>query len=357
MIGERRPSPAFWSGRKVLVTGHAGFKGDWLVRVLLTLGARVAGYGLEPTGWSHERLAVAHPNLTSRSGNILDFNSLQSFAHECRPEVIFHLAAQALVSVGHAKPSSTFETNVMGTVNISTIADSSEDVKILVNITSDKVYENTNKQVQFRESDALGGKEPYALSKACAELVSRAYAFRAMSRGNRAILTARAGNIMGGNDWSPNRIVPDIARAHISGTPLVIRNPSAVRPWQHVMDVASGYLLLAESFLGGQPERDRWSWNFGPAQSSAVTVGELAMKFQLALGGSPSIVISANEHDFLESDYLMIDSRVAKAELGWCPKLTLQDSVSTTASWYTMFHSGRLDSRFIESFVTKYLDL
>jgi CDP-glucose 4,6-dehydratase len=325
-------------GKRVFVTGHTGFTGGWLVSWLRQIGCDVAGLALSPsTDPSLFAAANIVDGIGSTIGDIRDFAAVRTAVEQQRPSVIIHLAAQPLVSKSFSDPIETFATNAMGTVHVLEAARLVPDVKAVVCITTDKVYRDQEWVWGYREQDPLGGKDPYSASKACAELVAASYRATLAERGNGVLIAnARGGNIIGGGDWSADRIVPDFVRAVATRQPLALRNPSAVRPWQHVMALVHGYLVLAARLLNG----DRTAadnWNFGPTSDGARTVGDLVE--QLAtVWTRPEIIYAPGS--FPETRFLHLDSTRARAFLGWMPPLSFRDTVELTASWYRDYTSS-----------------
>lgn len=325
--------PDFWRNRSVFITGHTGFKGGWLSLVLEQLGAKVHGYALPSTSSPNlfDVCGVADHLVSSTFGDIRDLNHIQKAVNAAEPSIIFHLAAQALVIESYSDPVETYSTNVMGTVNILEAARLSPTVEAIVNVTTDKVYENHEWIWPYREDDRLGGHDPYSNSKACAELVSMAYRNSFLSSQGIQLATARAGNVIGGGDWANNRLVPDIFRALSIGQPIQIRNPSATRPWQHVLEPISGYLELAEK-LTLNDTRYSEAWNFGPKQEDVRTVAWILDKFK-SLNPNLSWNIEKTEapHEALS---LQLDISKSLKALDWTPKWDLGVGIEKTYIWY-----------------------
>jgi CDP-glucose 4,6-dehydratase len=323
------------AGQRVLVTGHTGFTGGWLALWLDALGCRVTGLALAPgTDPNLFSAADVADHLESHIGDIRDFAVVRRTLDDARPSVVFHLAAQPLVSRGFAQPLETFAANVTGTAHVLEAARLCASVKAVVCVTTDKVYADRDWDWGYREVDRLGGRDPYAASKACAELVAGAYRATMASRGNGCLIaTARGGNIIGGGDWSDDRIVPDFVRAAVSSAPLTLRNPSAVRPWQHVLALVHGYVLLAARLLQGRSEFAD-AWNFGPRDSDAVSVGMLVDRLG-KFWKRPEI--GCQEGTFPETRVLGLDSTRARVVLGWRPPLDFEGTVRLTAEWYREF--------------------
>jgi CDP-glucose 4,6-dehydratase len=331
---------SFWRDRSVFVTGHTGFKGGWLTTWLLEMGARVTGYALVPdTCPSYFELCRLGRRTTSIIGNVLDRPAIERAITSCTPEVIFHLAAQPLVRRSYRDPVNTFAVNVMGTVNVLEAARKVRSARAIVVVTSDKCYENREWPWGYREGDALGGRDPYSASKGCAELVVAAYqrSFFDAPGGALASATARAGNVIGGGDWAEDRLVPDAIRALCRGESLILRNPLAIRPWQHVLEPVAAYLELAEHLY---IEGKRWSgaWNFGPAEDSVVTTAELVDKV-FAAWGAGSWIPDATAAPY-EARCLKLDCGKARQVLGWQPRLTLEEAIKLTVSWYRRASAG-----------------
>jgi len=328
-----------YRARKVLVTGHTGFKGSWLTEWLTTLGADVTGYALTPPTEPNLFDAL---DLSTRIqhvvGDIRDHDRLSAAVDAAQPSVIFHLAARALVRRAYAEPRDTFETNVMGTVNILEAARACPSVRAVVIVTSDKVYENPETGHAFRESDPLGGADPYAASKAGAELVTAAYRTSFFADPDAAaIASVRAGNVIGGGDWAADRIVPDAVRALTNGRPIVVRNPDAVRPWQHVLEPLSGYIWLAALLLR-EGHRYAGAWNFGPLDHGERTVRWVVDRFLDEWGGGSWTTPTASGATLHEAQRLSLDSTKARDELGWAPVWDAPAAVQRTASWYREYH-------------------
>ncbi len=331
----------FWKGKRVLVTGHTGFKGSWLALWLQQVGAEVCGYALDPpTNPNLFEAASVGRGMKSAIGDIRDLARLQQEVKAFRPEIVFHLAAQPLVRQSYEDPAGTFETNVTGTANVLEAVRGCESVRAVVVITSDKCYENKEWTWAYRENDRLGGYDPYSSSKACAELVVASYrsAFFSAQRYQQhgvALASARAGNVIGGGDWGQDRLVPDIMRAFTAGQVLKIRNPKAVRPWQHVMEPLRGYLLLAER-LHREGARFAEAWNFGPEYSDTKTVEWIVEKLAKAWGPEARWEVDGAEHPH-EARTLKLDWTKASEGLGWRPELRLEAALQLTSQWYRAF--------------------
>lgn len=325
----------FWQAKKVLITGHTGFKGTWLALWLSKLGAEVAGFSLAPENGvpsMFDLCGVESAISRSTLGDIRDRESLKSSLRQFRPDIVFHLAAQSLVRRSYANPAETFETNVIGTVNLFEAIRAIDSVRAVVNVTTDKCYRNQEWVWGYRETDPLGGYDPYSASKACSEIISASYRQSFFDTRCVGVATARAGNVIGGGDWSSDRLIPDLVRAMQQKENLAIRNPTSVRPWQHVLEPLSGYLLLAERLYGYQKEFAD-AWNFGPPAAGQQTVewvvGEFARLF-----GKPWARTAPPGNQPHETNVLTLDSTKAARQLGWSPRLTLEEGVRWTASWY-----------------------
>jgi CDP-glucose 4,6-dehydratase len=321
-----------WEGQRVLVTGHTGFKGAWLCSWLLMDGARVAGLALPPEAGRpslFEDLSLDR-RMDSVFGDIRDLATVEAAITAAQPTVVLHLAAQALVRRSYADPIGAFACNVMGTAHVLEAARRCPSVKALVCVTTDKVYENREWPWGYREIDPLGGKDPYSASKAAAELVAGAYMQTLLAASGLHMATARGGNVVGGGDWSEDRLVPDLVRSAAAGQPLVLRNPKAVRPWQHVLELVRGYLVLADRLLDGE---GTGSWNFGPARDNEVEVGVLVEALRRRWGeAAPEVRIEPSP--LHEAGHLKLDIAKADAGLGWRPVLGFDETIALTADWY-----------------------
>lgn len=329
-----------FQGKRVLVTGHTGFKGTWLTFLLTELGAEVVGFALPPEpGPSHFELLRMHEKMEHVIGDIRNAGDLKTVMQSFKPEIVFHLAAQALVKSSYADPSLTFSTNVMGSVNLLDAVRECSSVCSLVYITSDKCYENLEWVWGYRETDQLGGHDPYSASKAAAEIVFSSYARSFLaSRPELGAATARAGNVIGGGDWAVDRIVPDCIRAIENGASIQLRNPNATRPWQHVLEPLSGYMLLAAK-LYEHPDQYGGSWNFGPSTSEVRTVQDVATSIVQTLGrGTIEVVGDQSQHH--EARLLQLNCDKAHQDLGWQPRWNVEKTLSATALWYKAIMDG-----------------
>lgn len=332
--------PAFWRGKKVFLTGHTGFKGAWASLLLRRLGATVYGYALPPTHRSALFVtARIAEDISHREADIRDLAVLRAAMAEAEPDIVIHMAAQALVRPSYEEPVETFATNVMGTVHVLEAARQLACVQVILNVTSDKCYENNGAGTAFREDDRLGGDDPYSNSKACAELVTHTYRHSFFNgQGAARVATARAGNVFGGGDWARDRLVPDAMQAFLDGRALSIRNPKSVRPWQHAVDPVLGYLTLVERLAGD--EHFVGGWNFGPDAASEVTVGTVVERLIALWGDGARWTADAGPHPH-EAAYLRLDCAKAQSELGWTPRLDLAQGLRLTVDWYKALREGR----------------
>ena len=327
---------SFWTGRSVFLTGHTGFKGGWLALWLTEMGAKVYGYSLEaPTNPNFFKITnLGHKIQNSVTGDICDLLGLTNSMQIAKPSVIFHMAAQPLVKKSYINPIETFTTNIIGTINIFEAARKIDTVEAIVNITTDKCYENQEWDRPYHETDRLGGYDPYSSSKACSEIATSAYRNSFLSETGIKLASARAGNVIGGGDWAADRLIPDFFRSIDSNRTLRIRSPQAVRPWQHVLDPLSGYLILAEKLVT-KGNNFAQAWNFGPEQSGAKTVSwildRLSKKFNNSKWETEKI---KQQH---EASLLKLDISKAKSKLGWLPRWPLETAIDNTVEWYQAF--------------------
>lgn len=330
-------TPEFWRGKRVLVTGHTGFKGSWLSLWLTRMGARVTGYALAPpTSPSLFVLGKVGRCVDSVEADVRDLPRLQAVVRDCRPEVVFHLAAQALVRPSYDDPVGTYATNVMGTVNLLEAVRHTDGVRAVVIVTSDKCYENREWLWGYREDEAMGGYDPYSSSKGCAELVTSAYRRSFMqARPTTGLASARAGNVIGGGDWALDRLVPDILRAFSAGQVVPIRSPNAVRPWQHVLEPLGGYLRLAEH-LYAEPGKYAEAWNFGPGDHDTRPVSWIVEKMRARWGAGAAWALDGQPQPH-EAGYLKLDCSKAHARLGWQPTLTLDEALDLVVDWHRAY--------------------
>lgn len=347
---------SFWNNRSVLVTGHTGFKGSWLSLMLSILGAKVHGFSLEPntTNNMFNLSSVDRVLETSTIGDIRNLEQIKKAIFFSKPSIIFHLAAQPIVRYSYIDPVETFAVNVIGTANLLDASSSCATVKAIVNVTTDKCYQNNEWCWPYREIDALGGKDPYSASKACSELVSICFKHSFLKRKGIALATARAGNVIGGGDWSQDRLIPDIIRSIENNNVFVMRNPNAVRPWQHVFEALEGYRLLAEKLIS---LGDMYSeaWNFGPREEANQPVSTIVdimsktfpeFKFKTEL-----------DDEFHEARLLQLDSNKARSRLGWKSKWQLEAALENTIGWYKAWMSGVDMHEFSNAQINDYLKI
>lgn len=334
----------FWTGKRVFLTGHTGFKGSWLSLWLQCLGAEVTGYALEPpTNPSLFNLARVDKGMRSIIGDVRNGDALTNAMREAKPEVVIHMAAQSLVRYSYQNPVETYETNVMGTVHMLEAVRSTPSVRAVVNITTDKCYENREWVWGYRENDPMGGYDPYSSSKACAELVSAAYRSSFFNAGEYAkhgvaLATVRAGNVIGGGDWAKDRLIPDIVGAFEQGKPAHIRNPNAIRPWQHAMEPLRGYLMLAEKLVCEGPVFAE-GWNFGPNDEDIKPVGWIVEQMAARWGDGARWQIDSGEHPH-EAGYLKLDISKVRSRLNWAPALSLDDTLNLIVDWARQRNQG-----------------
>jgi CDP-glucose 4,6-dehydratase len=328
---------SFWAGKKVFVTGHTGFKGSWLSLWLQELGAEVTGYALAPaTKPSMFYVARVAARMRSVEGDVRDLRGLWGAMSEAAPELVIHMAAQPLVRRSYVDPIETYSTNVMGTVNVLEAIRRTPSVRAVVNVTSDKCYENREWVWGYRENESMGGYDPYSSSKGCAELVTSAWRNSFFNPGEYdehqvALASARAGNVIGGGDWAEDRLVPDILRALSEQRPVAIRNPNAVRPWQHVLEPLSGYLVLAQKLMERGVEYDG-AWNFGPLDEDAKPVQWIVERFIQQWDSNAKWQLDGAEHPH-EAHHLKLDCSKARARLDWQPKWNLSRAIEAIAKW------------------------
>jgi CDP-glucose 4,6-dehydratase len=330
-------NPTFWRGKRVFLTGHTGFKGSWLSLWLQSLGAEVLGFALEPPTEPNlfTVAQVASGMASSTTGDIRDLATVQKAMQAAQPDIVIHMAAQPLVRLSYAEPVETYATNVMGTVHVLESARHTPSVKTIVVVTTDKCYENKEWAWGYRENEPMGGHDPYSNSKGCAELVTSAYRSSFFKEGGVAIASARAGNVIGGGDWAADRLVPDILRAFEQGQQVVIRNPRATRPWQHVLEPLGGYLSLAEH-LYTQGQTFAEGWNFGPNDDDARPVHWIVEHMVHSWGKVASWQQDGGTHPH-EANYLKLDISNAKVRLGWQPRWTLATALELITTWHQAY--------------------
>lgn len=348
----------FWKNKRVLITGHTGFKGSWLSVWLQKLGAEVTGYAHQPEGNPNMfSVAKIENGMNSIIADVQDLNSLISCIKNSRPEIIIHMAAQSLVKTSYDEPVETYATNVMGTVNVLEAVRCSQGVKAVVIVTSDKCYHNHGSVRGYQEDDPMGGYDPYSSSKGCAELVTSAYRnsyfnVQDYSQHGVAIASVRAGNVIGGGDWSENRLIPDMIKGFMKNEPVMIRNPDATRPWQHVLEPLEGYLALSEK-LYIEGEKYAEGWNFGPEKEDTKPVSWLADSLTKHWGGGVSWKQDASYHPH-EAHCLMLDSSKAREQLKWLPRLPLDTALKWTVEWYKTYIDNKNIREYTEHQISRY---
>ena len=350
----RGVSQPFWQGKRVFLTGHTGFKGCWLYRCLERLGAEVFGYALcAPKNSLHAKIY----GLESANGIYADIRDRERLSRELAdfsPDIVFHLAAQPLVRESYRQPAYTYETNVMGTVNLLEAVRLTPSVKAVVVVTTDKCYRDMDWEWGYRETDPLGGADPYSSSKACVELLCDAWRMSYLDKTGVALATARTGNVIGGGDWADDRIVPDAMRAFQAGVVLSIRSPRAVRPWQHVLEPLRGYMMLAQR-LCEEGHASQTTWNFGPSTSDAQNVEAVTGRLSELWGCGADYEIS-EDCTLRESHTLRLDSSRAEQKLGWKPCLGFDESIKMTVDWYKRVYNGESASAVMDEQITSYMD-
>lgn len=341
-----------YKNKRVLVTGHTGFKGSWLVLWLKSLGAKVLGYSLEPETFPSmfDELKI-ESQVKSILGNILDREKLEKTLCDFNPEIVFHLAAQPIVRRAYFEPVLTYETNVIGTLNVLEAARKCGSVRAFVNVTTDKCYENMEVSRGYKEDEPMGGYDMYSSSKGCVEIMSSSYRRSFLSEGGFAMATARAGNVIGGGDWAKDRLVPDCVRFINQNKKIEIRNPDAVRPWQHVLEPLSGYLTLGK-YLFEQGHDFAQGFNFGPNEESVLTVGDMVQKI-IKYWGNGEVIVHKTDN-LHESKLLMLNIEKAKSLLRWSPSYTVEEAVCNTVDWYKRFYDGQKMLDFTSKQINEY---
>ena len=332
----------FWKNKKILITGHTGFKGSWLSLWLQSMGANVVGYALAPpSSPSLFEVAQVVQGMISLNGDIRNAEQIQMAMSQYQPEIVIHMAAQSLVRYSYQNPVETYATNVMGTVHVLEAIRQVPSVKAVVVITSDKCYENREWLWSYREDDAMGGYDPYSNSKGCAELVTSAYrqSFFNKEGGTVAVASARAGNVIGGGDWAADRLIPDMVRAVTECRPVMIRNPHAIRPWQHVLEPLSGYLLLAQR-LYEEGSEYATGWNFGPSDEDAKPVQWIVERYTQLWGEGASWVLDEAVHPH-EAHYLKLDCSKARMRFDWQPRWSLTQALENITAWHKAHQQGK----------------
>ena len=340
-----------YNGKRILITGHTGFKGGWLTLWLQMMGAQICGYALKPN--THPALfdaAQVQDGIQNVFGDILDREKLNKTFQDFQPEIVFHLAAQPLVRLSYAEPVVTYETNVIGTLNVLEAARKCGSVKAFVNVTTDKCYENKEVARGYREDEPMGGYDMYSSSKGCVEILSSSYR-RSFLQDGYTMATARAGNVIGGGDWAADRLIPDCVRSIEKGLEIEIRNPAATRPWQHVLEPLSGYLLLGH-LLYTQGKQYAEGFNLGPNPDSVLTVSEVA-EMVVKEYGTGSVKVHKRD-DLHEANLLMLDISKAARVLGWTPTYMAQQAIAETVAWYKRFYQGEAMRAFTLQQIEKY---
>jgi len=349
---------SFWNGKKVLITGHTGFKGSWMSLWLKINGANVTGYALPPpTTPSFFEIGNIHKDMISITGDVRDLQHFQAVVAKYRPEIIIHMAAQPIVRYSYSNPIETFSTNIMGTVNVLETVRQTDSVKVVLIITSDKCYDNKEWLWGYRENDPMGGHDPYSSSKGCAELITSAFHRSYFSKDNFkkhgvAVASARAGNVIGGGDWGQDRLIPDIMRAIMKNQPVMIRNPHAYRPWQHVLEPLSGYMCLIKK-LWEDGEKFAGGWNFGPEDSDCEPVSWIMKNLDHLWDGSINWKLDSTDNPH-EATYLKLDCSKAKKLLGWFPKLKLATALEWVAQWYSIYFNSKNIREISEKQISQY---
>ena len=344
-----------YKNKKVFITGHTGFKGSWLALWLTLLGAKVKGYALEPYTDPSNFIAInLDSKVESEIGDILDREKLNKSISDFKPDIIFHLAAQPLVRLSYLEPIKTYETNVIGTLNTLEAARKCSSVKAFVNITTDKCYENIEKNYAYKENDKMGGYDMYSSSKGCSEILSASYRNSFLKDEGFLLATARAGNVIGGGDWSTDRLIPDCIKAINKNEDIIIRSPQAIRPWQHVLEPLSGYLTLGEKLLEGKQEFAD-GFNFGPESNSILTVKDIVKKI-INYYGKGNVIIHPDTK-FHEANLLMLDITKAKTKLDWHPKYNANEAIEKTVLWYKNFYANKNMQEYSTGQIKEYMDL
>jgi len=330
---------SFYKGKRIFITGHTGFKGIWLTSILLEFGAKIIGLSLKDKKKEFFEEYVQCKKVKSYFGNVEDYNFLKKIIQKNKPEIIFHLAAQSLVIDGYKFPLKTFRTNTLGTLNMLDIAKNTPKLKSIIIVTSDKCYKNSKKLKSYKETDNLGGDDPYSSSKAAAEIVAGSYVKSFFSRSKIGLATVRAGNVIGGGDWSKNRIIPDCIRSIKTGRELILRNPDYIRPWQHVLDPLNGYLLLAMQ-LYFHPRKFSGPWNFGPSYKETKSVKSIVNL--MIKKSKKNIKILNSKNNNYETFSIKLNSSKSRKKLNWESKYNFKDSVNLTYEWYDKYLKSKI---------------
>ena len=348
------PDREFWRGKRVLLTGHTGFKGSWLSLWLQSLGAELAGFALDPpTQPSLFEVASVEHGMSSTIGDIRDIEAIVRAVRDFQPQIVIHMAAQPLVRLSYVEPVATYATNVMGTVHLLEAVRRAGTARCVVNVTTDKCYENREWDWGYRESEPMGGYDPYSSSKGCAELVTSAYRRSFMQDAGIALASARAGNVIGGGDWATDRLVPDILRAFERREAVVIRNPGSTRPWQHVLEPLSGYLALAQRLWSAGDEFAE-GWNFGPESADAKPVHWMVERMVVEWGDGASWRLDDSKHPH-EANYLKLDISKARNRLGWHPRWALDAALSKIVLWHRAYLQRRDMREFCLAQIEEYM--
>jgi len=350
----------FWKEKKVLLTGHTGFKGSWLSLWLQKVGTNLIGYSKSiPTEPSLFESANVENGMTSIIGDVCDYPKLENTIKEFKPEIVIHMAAQSILPESYKTPIETYETNVMGTVNLLESVRKTGGVRVILNVTSDKCYQNTKSSGSYKEDDPMGGYDPYSSSKGCAELVTTSFRnsfFNPTNYSNHgvALASARAGNVIGGGDWAPFRLIPDFMRSMLDGKTFMIRHPNAVRPWQYILDPLNGYLLLTEKLWTQGPDFSE-GWNFGPSEKDVKPVKWIIEN--LSKSWEAEINVQQNTNDFHEENFLNLDSSKARKNLGWSTKMELGTALEWTSNWYKQYQQKSDLRKFTEKQIDSYVSI
>lgn len=355
-------NPKFWLNKRVFLTGHTGFKGSWISLWLQLMRVELLGYALAPSSSpSLFNLAHVSSGMTSFFGDINDLKLLKKTMQDFKPDIVIHMAAQAIVRDSYANPIDTFRTNIMGTINVLEAVRNTNSVRSFINVTSDKCYQNTKKNNGYIEEDSIGGHDPYSTSKGCSELVTEAYRKSFFNKDyfsehGVGIATARAGNVIGGGDWSRDRLIPDFVRSMVANKPIIIRNPSSIRPWQSVLDPLSGYLELTE-LLYKDGKKYSEPWNFGPDEKSEQQVEWLVNKLINYWGDSPGYLVKKDANELHEAEILKLNCNKAKNRLGWTSKLNLEETLKDLCDWHKFHLEGEDMRKFSVKQINKYMEI
>jgi CDP-glucose 4,6-dehydratase len=346
-----------WKNKNILITGHTGFKGGWLSFFLKNLGANISGYSLNPKGKNNFFKSTQLKNIFSFDfrKNLLDNRSLKKCLDHVKPKVIFHLAAQSSVIESFRNPENTVFTNVIGTMNLLKCIQNNKTVKAVIIVTTDKVYKIGKKNIKFKEDSSLGGKDVYSASKASCEIITHSYLHSFFKRKKINVATVRAGNCIGGGDWTKDRIVKDCVESYLNNKKLIIRKPNATRPWQHVLEPLSGYIILAQKLMSNKGKKYVGAWNFGPNYKSQVSVLNLAKKIKKIIKSNSRIIIK-KEKNIVETDKLNIDSFKSKKNLNWKTTLSVNESLDLTVAWYVAQYNKYDMSKFTQDQIKNFLN-